>query len=202
MIRSAAPGPAPMKCTVMALCLVAGERAGDRPDRRCAARRAERSALPRGQRRRLRDRRHADQRQHAPRTASRARAEAASSSAGATARKSQRRAKPRRRRFPASSRLRVERRQKSIAASGRRPRCERRVDEPRRSPRRVAPLRQPMPADDHGFTHTHCVTGIAGRQPVLPPTLSARAIGDARRARRRARLGARSARPRSRASPH
>ena len=28
--------------------------------------------------------------------------------------------------------------------------------------------------DDHGFTQIHCVTGIAGRQPVLPPTGSAR----------------------------
>ena len=30
------------------------------------------------------------------------------------------------------------------------------------------------PRHDHGFTHTHCVTGMAGRHPVLPPTLSAR----------------------------
>ena len=39
-----------------------------------------------------------------------------------------------------------------------------------------APLRQPMPGDDHGFTQAHCVTGIAGRHPVLPPTGSARAM--------------------------
>ncbi len=27
---------------------------------------------------------------------------------------------------------------------------------------------------DHGFTHTHCVTGMPNRHPVLPPTRSAR----------------------------
>ena len=30
--------------------------------------------------------------------------------------------------------------------------------------------------DDHGFTQAHCVTGRAGRQPVLPPSGSARAM--------------------------
>ena len=38
--------------------------------------------------------------------------------------------------------------------------------------------RRPGPAthagDDHGLAQTHCVTGIAGRQPVMPPTGSAR----------------------------
>ena len=38
----------------------------------------------------------------------------------------------------------------------------------------VAPLRQPMPATIMASPIIHCVTGIAGRQPVLPPTASAR----------------------------
>ena len=32
------------------------------------------------------------------------------------------------------------------------------------------------PRDPHGFTQVHCVTGIAGRQPVMPPSGSARAM--------------------------
>ena len=37
-----------------------------------------------------------------------------------------------------------------------------------------APLPASDAGDDHGFVQTHCVTGIAARQPVLPPTASAR----------------------------
>ena len=33
--------------------------------------------------------------------------------------------------------------------------------------------------DDHGFTQTHCVTGMAGRQPVLLPTGAGARDGDA-----------------------
>ena len=35
-----------------------------------------------------------------------------------------------------------------------------------------APRRQPMPATIMAFSQPHCVTGIAGRQPELPPTAS------------------------------
>ena len=55
--------------------------------------------------------------------------------------------------------------------------------------------------DDHGLTHDHWVTGIAGRQPVLSPTASAREIA-MRINSPPSRRDARAAAPRFRASPH
>src|SRR5262245_17151833 len=55
-------------------------------------------------------------------------------------------------------------------AAARESRCDRSLDLSRRC---AFPASDP--GDDHGFAKIHCVSGRAGRQPILPPTGSARA---------------------------
>ena len=56
-----------------------------------------------------------------------------------------------------------------------------------------APASAAYAGDDHGLVQSHCVTGIAGRQPVFAADADRRATARCARARRRALRGGQSA---------
>ena len=124
----------------------------------------------------------------------------AASEAGGAGREPRRRRRPARRPAAAgragaaasasagSPRLRRHRRQRIERAT---PRARRAASIAASTSAAVDAAAAAEPGDRHGFTQAHCVTGIAGRQPVMPPTGAARAT--AMRGQRRRRAGPRRA---------
>ena len=169
-MRSGAPGPAPMKCTVMAR--LRSRRARRSPvRRRCAAECSRAFGPPAASAAAsATDGTPASAITRADQVAPRA---PASRDRAAPRRPARGHGPQRRRQFPP---------RRSCAADVAIDRCAPAGRPARSSAVSIAasisaadaPLRQPIPADDHGFTHTHCVTGSAGRHAVLPPTRSAR----------------------------
>ena len=198
-MRSAAPGPAPMKCTVMTRSLRGGERAGRRADHQPRTDQARRRAGG-GQRRGFGDRRHADQREHA-----------LGAGFGAVAcgfqfgvrHQHDGDAELCRRRFDAGL----------VAASPRSWQCTSSASAAipaRASAARIAasisgaavPRLQPTPATIMALSIAHCVTGIAARQPVFSPTASGARNRNADQFAAKRGMARRAAALRSRASPH
>ena len=187
VMRSAAPGPAPMKWTVMARHRCLADGAGRRWRRRSrSAGRARRALRPAaGQRRRLgqRRRRRAGARSAAERvTTSRVacrqlRCRPTGEGTGRTAAAASR---------IAGSAGPVGRRGDGDQVAHERPRAAqgrgRSAPTISSAPRRRAGSRYRRSSGaGHGLVQAHCVTGMAGRQPCMPPTGSARSTAKRRR---------------------